>query len=72
MGGGTSKTKPQGEPTGLNLSKDERRFLQRCLYSLPFPPGTINAEMVAAASKMIERLEYHDPVKILTKGKQGG
>eukprot|EP00057_Strongylocentrotus_purpuratus_P029634 XP_011684108.1 PREDICTED: uncharacterized protein LOC100888053 [Strongylocentrotus purpuratus] len=68
MGGGTSKTKPQEGATGLNLTKDERRFLQRCLYSLPFPPGTINAEMVAAASKMIERLEYHDPVKILTKG----
>ncbi|XP_054753460.2 uncharacterized protein LOC129259183 [Lytechinus pictus] len=68
MGGGTSKNKTQGDQSGLNLKKDERRFLQRCLYSLPFPPGTINAEMVAAAARMVERLEYHDPINILTKG----
>lgn len=67
MGGGNTKQKSQ-DATGLNLRNDEAQMLKRCLYSLPFPPGTINAGIVSAAAKNTERVEYHEPVKILTKG----
>ncbi|XP_072178926.1 uncharacterized protein [Diadema setosum] len=69
MGGGGSKQKSQGA-VGHSLRRDEYYMLQHCLYSLPFPPGTINAEVVAAASKITERIEYKDPITLLSKGER--